>query len=70
MEGRGAFIDGHGAGIGGVKILGGGADGDAAEAEVLAKWLFLVGESEALASGITCVLVREDGSVRLGGDLS
>ena len=43
---------------------------DAAEAEVLAKWLFLVGESEALASGITCVLVREDGSVRLGGDLS
>lgn len=43
---------------------------DAAEAEVLAKWLFLAGESEALASGITCVLVREDGSVRLGGDLS
>jgi thiamine biosynthesis lipoprotein len=43
---------------------------DAAEAEVLAKWLFLVGESEAVASGITCVLVREDGSVRLGGDLS
>jgi FAD:protein FMN transferase len=43
---------------------------DAVDAEVLAKWLFLVGESEALASGVTCVLVREDGSVRLGGDLT
>lgn len=43
---------------------------DAVEAEVLAKWLFLVGEREALASGITCVLVGEDGSVRLGGDLA
>jgi thiamine biosynthesis lipoprotein len=43
---------------------------DAVEAEVLAKWLFLAGESEALASGITCVLVREDGAVRLGGELA
>jgi thiamine biosynthesis lipoprotein len=43
---------------------------DAVEAEVLAKWLFLAGEDEALASGITCVLVREDGSVRLGGELA
>lgn len=44
--------------------------GDAAEAEVLAKWLFLLGEDDALATGITCVLVREDGNVRLGGDLA
>jgi len=43
---------------------------DAAEAEVLAKWLFLAGESDALASGVTCILAREDGSVRLGGDLA
>jgi FAD:protein FMN transferase len=43
---------------------------DAAEAEVLAKWLFLAGESAALASGVTCILVREDGSLRLGGDLA
>jgi thiamine biosynthesis lipoprotein len=43
---------------------------DAAEAEVLAKWLFLAGEDEALASGVTCILVSEDGNVRLGGDLA
>jgi FAD:protein FMN transferase len=43
---------------------------DAVEAEVLAKWLFLVGERHALASGITCVLVGEGGSVHLGGDLA
>ncbi len=43
---------------------------DAVEAEVLAKWLFLVGEEEALASGITCILVGEGGSVRFGGDLA
>ena len=42
----------------------------AVEAEVLAKWLFLAGESEALSSGITCVLVREDGAVRFGGELA
>jgi FAD:protein FMN transferase len=44
--------------------------GDAVEAEVLAKWLFLAGEREALASGVTCVLVKSDGSVRLGGELA
>ena len=43
---------------------------DAVEAEVLATWLFLLGEDEALASGITCVLVGAGGSVRLGGDLA
>ena len=43
---------------------------DAVEAEVLAKWLFLAGERSALASGLTCILAREDGSVRLGGDLA
>jgi thiamine biosynthesis lipoprotein len=43
---------------------------DAAEAEVLAKWLFLAGESAALASGLSCILARADGSIRLGGDLA
>jgi thiamine biosynthesis lipoprotein len=43
---------------------------DAVEAEVLAKWLFLLGERDALASRVPCVLVGEDGSVRLGGDLA
>jgi thiamine biosynthesis lipoprotein len=42
----------------------------AVEAEVLAKWLFLLGERDALASRVPCVLVGEDGSVRLGGDLA
>jgi thiamine biosynthesis lipoprotein len=43
---------------------------DAVEAEVLAKWLFLLGKREALASGVTCVLVGEAGSVLLGGELA
>lgn len=43
---------------------------DAVEAEVLAKWLFLAGEAEAVASGIPCVLVTADGCVRLGGGLA
>ena len=43
---------------------------NAVEAEVLAKWLFLAGERAALASGVTCILVREDESIRLGGDLA
>jgi FAD:protein FMN transferase len=43
---------------------------DAAEAEVLAKWLFLAGEAGAAASGAPCVLVTEDGRVRLVGGLA
>jgi thiamine biosynthesis lipoprotein ApbE len=42
---------------------------DAADAEVLAKWLFLAGEDEAAAAAVPCVLVRADGSVRLAGGL-
>lgn len=42
---------------------------DAAEADVLAKWLFLSGEHEAAASGIPCVLVAADDRVRLCGGL-
>ena len=44
--------------------------GNAVEAEVLAKWLFLLGERAALESGISCILVTSDGSVRLGGELA
>ena len=44
--------------------------GSAVEAEVLAKWLFLLGERAALESGISCILVTSDGSVRLGGELA
>jgi thiamine biosynthesis lipoprotein len=43
---------------------------DAAEAEVLAKWLFLLGEGDAAVAGIPCVLVTADGRVRLAGGLS
>lgn len=42
----------------------------AVEAEVLAKWLFLLGERAALESGVSCILIAEDESVRLGGDLA
>jgi thiamine biosynthesis lipoprotein len=43
---------------------------DAAEAEVVAKWLFLLGEEDAAAAGIPCVLVASDGRVRLAGGLA
>lgn len=43
---------------------------DAADAEVLAKWLFLAGEAEAAASGVPSVLVTDDGRVRLAGGLA
>lgn len=42
---------------------------DAAEADVLAKSLFLAGEAEAAASGVPCVLVLAAGRVRLCGGL-
>ncbi len=43
---------------------------DAIEAEVDAKWLFLLGERDAAEMGVPCVLVRDDGSVRLAGGLA
>jgi FAD:protein FMN transferase len=42
---------------------------DAAEAEVLAIWLFLLGEEEAAHAEVPCVLLTADGRVRLAGDL-
>jgi thiamine biosynthesis lipoprotein len=42
---------------------------DATQAEVAAKWLFLLGEDEAANMGVPCVLVRADGSIRLAGGL-
>ena len=43
---------------------------DATQAEVAAKWLFLLGEEEAANRGVPCVLVRPDGSIRLAGGLA
>src|SRR5581483_11075717 len=43
---------------------------DATQAEVAAKWLFLLGEDDAANMGVPCVLVRADGTIRLAGGLA